>query len=99
MILQDLINLEEQWLIFKNEKKFDLSFNQYITLQKKIKEIGEITNHYFELMKEYNIFLQKQNLSVEEHKQKLSEYNEKLLNSPISIEIFTLPNLDRSKLK
>ena len=76
MILQDLINLEEQWLIFKNEKKFDLSFNQYITLQKKIKEIGEITNHYFELMKEYNIFLQKQNLSVEEHKQKLSGYNE-----------------------
>lgn len=97
MILSDLIKVEEEWLMFDLNHKFELDFNQYLKFCKKLKEIGEITHQYFVLMSEYNAFLNtKENLTLEDKKKELEAYNNKLLNSEVD---FSFPQLDISKLK
>ena len=97
MILKDLIKVEEQWLMYDLNHKFELDFNQYLKFYKKLKELGEITHQYFVLMTEYNAFLNtKENLTLEEKKKELEMYNNKLLNSEVD---FSFPKLDISKLK
>ena len=73
-----------------------MDFNQYLKFIKKLKEIGEITHQYFVLISEYNAYLANQNLSLEDKKKKLENYNDKLLNSEVE---FSFPKLDISKLK
>ena len=97
MLLKELIKIEETWLMYDLNHKFDMDFNQYLKFTKKLKEIGEITHHYFLLVSEYNAYLaSKENLSLEEKKKELEIYNDKLLNSEVE---FSFPKLDISKLK
>lgn len=83
MILSELIKYEESLMKFEMSSKFLIDFNDYIKLLKLLKEIGEITTNYFILMKEYDIKLKNENLSKEKRKEKLIEFNDKLLNSSI----------------
>lgn len=97
MKLKELIKIEEDWLMFDLNHKFELDFNQYLKFYKKLKEIGEITHQYFVLMSEYNALLStKENLTLEDKKNELESYNDKLLNSEVD---FSFPQLDISKLK
>lgn len=96
MRLKELIKVEEKWLMYDLNHKFEMDFNQYLKFIKKLKEIGEITHQYFVLISEYNAYLANQNLSLEDKKKKLENYNDKLLNSEVE---FSFPKLDISKLK
>lgn len=91
MTVQELIKIEEQLLYFETINKFDLNFNDYLLLMKTLKEIGEITSQYFILVKEYDIYLQKQNVNIDKRREMLVQYNEKILNTDINIQI---PNFD-----
>ena len=59
---------------------FALNFNDYLSLTKTLKEIGEITHQYFILVKEYDIYLQTQNVNIDKRREMLVQYNEKILN-------------------
>lgn len=97
MILKELIKIEETWLMYDLNHKFEMDFNKYLKFSKKLKEIGEITHQYFVLMSEYNAYLaSNEKLSQEERKKELENYNNKLLNSEVE---FSFPKLDISKLK
>lgn len=97
MILKELIKIEETWLMYDLNHKFEMDFNQYLKFSKKLKEIGEITHQYFLLMSEYNAYLSSnETLSLEEKKKELESYNNRLLNSEVE---FSFPKLDISKLK
>ncbi len=96
MKVKELIEIEEKWLLYQDKHKFEIPFNQYLLLLKKLKEIGEITHQYFMLMTEYDAYLDTQNLSFEDKKNKLEEYNTILLTSDVE---FSFPKLDISKLK
>lgn len=84
MILKELIKIEETWLMYDLNHKFEMDFNKYLKFSKKLKEIGEITHQYFVLMSEYNAYLaSNEKLSQEERKKELEDYNNKLLNSEV----------------
>ena len=97
MILKELIKIEETWLMYDLNHKFEMDFNQYLKFSKKLKEIGEITHQYFLLMSEYNAYLSSnETLSLEEKKKELESYNYRLLNSEVE---FSFPKLDISNIK
>ena len=81
MILSELIKHEESLMRFETSSKFSMDFNDYIKLLKVLKEIGEITTNYFNLIKEYDVKLKNENFSKENRKEKLIDFNDKLLNS------------------
>mgnify|MGYP003301627001 CR=1 FL=1 len=91
MTVQELIKIEEQLLCFETINKFDLNFNDYLSLTKTLKEIGEITHQYFILVKEYDIYLQTQNVNIDKRREMLVQYNEKILHTDINIQI---PNFE-----
>ena len=85
MLLNKLIKIEESLLRFEAENKYKISFDEYIKLNKLLKEIGEITTNYFILMKEYDAKLQNDNFDEIKRKEALIDYNNKLLASNIYI--------------
>lgn len=70
--IKDVINLENTLLEIEDEYKFILDFNDMITLKGLIKEIGEITDLFFNLQIEYGEKYQDTKL-LSEYKDKLSK--------------------------
>lgn len=87
MILQDLINIEEKLLQYECDNKFNMSFNEYIELNEYLNKIGKITTQYFLLIEQYDKELLKSGLTEVEYKNLLTEYNTKLLNENIILDI------------
>lgn len=87
MILQDLINIEEKLLQYECDNKFNMSFNEYIELNEYLNKIGKITTQYFLLIEQYDKELLKSGLTEVEYKNLLTEYNIKLLNENIILDI------------
>ena len=70
LTVRQLIEFETKLLEIYENHRFELSFGDFIKLGKLMKEIGEITNLFFELQKDfYNEF---------QDKNKLELYHEKL---------------------
>lgn len=84
--LTELMKIEEKLLLFEQDNKFLIDFNNYLVLEKYIKKIGFITSKYFLLVNEYNKS-ELNDVEYEEKKKKLTDYNEKLLNSEIDYDV------------
>lgn len=87
MNLQDLINVEEKLLQYECDNKFKMNFNEYIELNEYLNKIGKITTQYFLLIEQYDKELLKSGLTEVEYKNLLTEYNTKLLNENIILDI------------
>lgn len=83
--LKDLMELESRVLLVLEKEKFTTSFDDYIHTEQFAKKIGEITNLYFLLMQEYDAHLIDKELSKEERKELLTDFNQKTLDSDVSI--------------
>lgn len=86
MKLQELMHFEEKLLLCENNNRFTLSFNDYITLDKFLTEVENITNLYFQLIDDYKKHLNKENIKNEDRINLLNEYNNKLLNEEIEFD-------------
>ncbi len=86
MKLQELMHFEEKLLLCENNNRFTLSFNDYITLDKFLTEVENITNLYFQLIDDYKKHLNKENIKNEDRINLLNEYNNKLLNEKIEFD-------------
>lgn len=94
--IKDVINLENTLLEIEESYKFILDLNDMITLKGLIKEIGEITDLFFNLQIEYGEKYQDTKL-LSEYKDKLSkdkfEFNvQKYINFLNLIELKTKKN-------
>ena len=90
MTLQELISIEEKLLKLEMFNIFSFHFNEIVVLKQYLKEIGEVTSLYFELVEEYGntIKTEHSDKSYEEKKQILQEYNDNLLKS----EVYSIEN-------
>ena len=70
--INDLMKLEKELLMIKEEKMFELSITDYLKLETFLKDIGRITNTYF--------FLQNEFYKRYGDKDKLKEYHDRILN-------------------
>lgn len=86
MKLQELMHFEEKLLLCENNNRFILSFNDYITLDKFLTEVENITNLYFQLIDDYKKHLNNENIKNEDRINLLNEYNNKLLNEKIEFD-------------
>ncbi|TWP21964.1 hypothetical protein EUA67_01265 [TM7 phylum sp. oral taxon 352] len=77
--IKDAIKLEKTLLEIEDSYKFVLDFNDMITLKELIKEIGEITELFFNLQIEYGEKYQDSKL--------LSEYKDKLSNNKFELNV------------
>lgn len=77
--IKDVIKLEKTLLEIEERYKFVLDFNDVVTLNKLIKEIGEITELFFNLQIEYGEKYQDSKL--------LSEYKDKLSNDKFELDV------------
>lgn len=77
--IKDVINLENTLLEIEESYKFILDLNDMITLKGLIKEIGEITDLFFNLQIEYGEKYQDSKL--------LSEYKDKLSNNKFELNV------------
>lgn len=90
--IKDAIKLEKTLLEIEDSYKFVLDFNDMITLKELIKEIGEITELFFNLQIEYGEKYQDSKL--------LSEYKDKLSNNKFELDVKKYINfLDLIELK
>lgn len=87
MCLNDLMKFEEQLLLFEYQNKFNIPFSDYIILEKILVEVENITNLYFKLIDSYTKSLEEQNIEKELQKTMLIEFNNKMLNSEIEINL------------
>lgn len=74
-----LMKLEKELLEINENKTFELSLNDYVTLQQLLDEIGKITNSYFYLQQEY--------FKKYGDEEKLKTYHDKLKNNEISYDV------------
>lgn len=86
MKLQELMHFEEKILLCEYHNKFIMPFTDYITLDKLLSEVENVTNLYFQLMDEYKKFLNKENISNEERNNQLNDFNQKLLNENVEFD-------------
>lgn len=70
--IKDVIKIEKTLLEIEERYKFVLDFNDVVTLNKLIKEIGEITELFFNLQIEYGEKYQDSKL-LSDYKDKLSK--------------------------
>lgn len=77
--IKDVIKIEKTLLEIEERYKFVLDFNDVVTLNKLIKEIGEITELFFNLQIEYGEKYQDSKL--------LSEYKDKLSNNNFELNV------------
>lgn len=93
--IKDVIKIEKTLLEIEERYKFVLDFNDVVTLNKLIKEIGEITELFFNLQIEYGEKYQDAKL--------LSEYKDKISNNKFELDtqkyinFFTLVELKTKK--
>ena len=90
MKLKELMNIEERLLHIQMTHMFDMPFNDIVLLKNHLKEIGDITSIYFELVEEYceKDKVEQSDLSYDEKKNIVQEYNDNILNS----EVYNVPN-------
>ena len=92
LTVRELIELEKKLLEIHEKHRFELSFGDFIKLEKLMKEVGAITNLFFELQKDfYNEF---------QDKNKLELYHEKLQYDEIEYDTTEIEEfLEKTKLK
>ena len=83
MKLQELMHFEEKILLCEYHNKFTMPFTDYITLDKLLTEVENVTDLYFQLIDEYKKHINKENITNEERNNKLIEFNDKLLNEEV----------------
>lgn len=83
--LRRILQLEERILIMFDTEKFTADFNQLVQLEELIHKIEKITDLYFINIKEYVTHLKGDNIPSKELKEKIEEYNNKLLNTEIQL--------------
>lgn len=88
MLLKELKNIELDLLLLE-QRKFEMSFNDYIIMESYLDDVGEITNRYMQYLNDYNEYIT--NVSLDERKCEIEKKNEELLNTDINI------NLDEAK--
>jgi hypothetical protein len=86
MKLIELMNYEEKLLKYFDENQFNISFQQYLDLSKTLEYIESITNKYFILLKGYDKKLIMDNISDDERRIKLTEFNDKILSSEVIVD-------------
>ena len=86
MTLQELMHFEEKLLLCENDNRFKLSFSDYLTLDKFLSEVENVTNLYFQLIDEYKKYINKKDIDNNERLKMLSEYNNKLLNETVDFD-------------
>lgn len=87
MTVKELIEIEEKLLKFEDKEKFHLEFNDYLKLNKYLTEIGDITNLYFSLVKEYSDSLNNRELNLDASSRLLNNFNEKIYESKIDYNV------------
>lgn len=80
------MNYEEKLLKYFDENQFNISFQQYLDLSKTLEYIESITNKYFILLKGYDKKLIMDNISDDERRIKLTEFNDKILSSEVIVD-------------
>lgn len=95
VMIKDAIKIEKTLLEIEDSYKFVLDFNEIITLNKLIKEVGEITELFFNLQIEYGEKYQDSKL-LSEYKDKLSNHKFEL-DTQKYINFFTLVELKTKK--
>ena len=83
MILQELMHFEEKLLLCEYQHRFTMPFQDYITLDKFLTNVENITNLYFQLIDEYKKSINKENITNEERLNKLTDFNQKILNEDV----------------
>jgi hypothetical protein len=83
MKLQELMQFEEKLLLCEYHNKFNMPFSDYVTMDKFLCEVENITNLYFQLMDDYKKHINKEDIKNDEIIEKLQTYNDKLLNEEI----------------
>ena len=86
MKLIELMNYEEKLLKYFDENQFNISFQQYLDLSKTLEYIESITNKYFILLKCYDKKLIMDNISDDERRIKLTEFNDRILSSEVIVD-------------
>lgn len=79
------MELEARVLLVLEKEKFTTPFDDYVHTERFAKKIGEITNLYFTLVQDYDSHLISENLSREERKEKLTDFNQKMLDSEVTV--------------
>ena len=92
MKLEELIKLEEKLMNYEISNKFLINFNDYMNLIRILRNIGEVTTNYFILMKEYDNKLKNDEISNEERKKKLIDFNNNLLSTEIELDYNSINN-------
>lgn len=77
--VKKIMEMEKSLLEIYTNHKFDLSIGDYMKLIKLLREIGEITNVYFELQQEFH--------ETFNDKDKLMEYHNRLKNDEIECDV------------
>lgn len=85
MKLIELMNYEEKLLKYFDENQFNISFQEYLDLSKTLEYIESITNKYFILLKDYDKKLIMDNMTDDERRIKLTEFNDKILSSEVIV--------------
>lgn len=86
MKLIELMNYEEKLLKYFDENQFNISFQEYLNLSKTLEYIESITNKYFILLKDYDKKLIMDNMTDDERRIKLIEFNDKILSSEVIVD-------------
>lgn len=86
MKLIELMNYEEKLLKYFDENQFNISFQEYLNLSKTLEYIESITNKYFILLKDYDKKLIMDNMTDDERRIKLTEFNDKILSSEVIVD-------------
>lgn len=79
--IKTLMDIEEVLLKSDNDFRYTYSLDELIKSEKYIKEIGEITNLFLAVQIEYG------KISVENYKQNLVDYHNKLISDELEIDI------------
>ena len=74
--INDLMKIEKSLLEINTNHKFELPFDDFISLTNMLKDIGRITNYYFYLQQVY--------YDTYQDKDKLEEYQKSLKNDDLS---------------
>ena len=82
--IKTLITIEDILLNADNDFRYEYSLDELILSEKYLKEIGAITSLFFSVQLEYGKINEPKN---DENKQKLVDYHNKLISSPISIDV------------
>ena len=87
MKLEKIIHLEESLLLCENDNKFTMPFIDYLTLDSFLSYIERITNIYFQLVTDYQNEVNNEAISLNEKKNKINEYSNKLLQEEVNIDL------------